>query len=122
MSAPERHRELANLLDVQPTSHVADLGCGRGDTLLEIAALLGPSGSLVGVDHRPSPPPAPLAGDPRLTLTGADLAEPLPFEAGTFDRVVCQNVLECLADPDALISEIWRALAPGTVGARPQRL
>lgn len=113
MFAPERHRELASLLDVQPTSHVVDLGCGRGVTLIEIAAGLGPEGSLVGVDSRQQPAPAALACDRRLSLVVADLAESLPFEEGRFDRVVCHNVLECLADPDAFVAEVWRILTPG---------
>ncbi|MCP9489250.1 MAG: methyltransferase domain-containing protein [Solirubrobacteraceae bacterium MAG38_C4-C5] len=84
MFAPERHRELAGLLDVQPTSHAVDLGCGRGATLIEIAARLGPEGLLVGADFRQQAAPDALAGDRRLGLVVADLAQPLPFEDGQF--------------------------------------
>lgn len=113
MFAPERHQELARLLDLQPRSNAVDLGCGPGHTLTEIAARLGSAGVLVGVDSRPKPPPDILLGDPRLSLIVADLDAPLPFPDGRFDRAVCHNVLECLASPDAFLTEVWRILAPG---------
>jgi SAM-dependent methyltransferase len=33
-----------------PGEHVVDIGCGTGDTLLEFAKVVGPSGSILGVD------------------------------------------------------------------------
>ena len=113
MFAAERHRRLAALLDVRPGSRVVDLGCGGGETLIEIARELGPEGALVGVDAQAQPAPDALAGDCRLTLLVADLAEPLPFEDRQFDRAVCHNVLECLADPEGFLAEVWRVLAVG---------
>ncbi len=112
MFAPERHRQLAGLLDVQPTSRVVDLGCGSGHTLTDIMARLEVPGVLVGVDARRQRAPDALVGDPRLRLIVADLDQPLPFAAGQFDRAVCHNVLECLAEPEAFLAEVWRVLAP----------
>ena len=34
----------------KPGEHVIDIGCGTGDTLLEFAKIVGPSGSVLGVD------------------------------------------------------------------------
>lgn len=34
----------------KPGEHVVDIGCGTGDTLLEFAKVVGPSGSVLGVD------------------------------------------------------------------------
>jgi SAM-dependent methyltransferase len=113
MFAPERHRELARLLDLQSGSHVVDLGYGPGLTLIEIAARLGPEGALVGVDSRPRPAPDVLVSDSRLSLIDADLDTRLPFPDRGFDRAICHNVLECLANPDAFLTEVWRVLAPG---------
>ncbi len=114
MFGPERHRRLAELLDVRSDGRVVDLGCGRGQTLAEIAARVGPGGSLVGVDARPQEEAPPLlAGDPRLRTVVADLAEPLPFGDGSFDRALCFNVLEVLPDPDALLVEAARVLEQG---------
>jgi SAM-dependent methyltransferase len=110
---PERHRRLAQLLDVRPDGRVVDLGCGRGHTLVQIAHRMGPGGSLVGVDARPQEAPPSLAGDPRLRMVVADLAEPLPFGDGSFDRAMCFNVLEVLPDPDAFLLEAARVLERG---------
>ena len=43
----------------------------------------------------------------------ADLKAPLPLADAAFDRVLCHNVLECLPDPGALVSEAVRVLRPG---------
>jgi SAM-dependent methyltransferase len=37
----------------------------------------------------------------------------LPFASASFDTVICQNVIECIADRDGLICEIHRILKPG---------
>ena len=42
-------------------------------------------------------------------------AEQLPFEAGTFDRIVCSEVLEHVPDPDVVLAEIARVLKPGGI-------
>jgi SAM-dependent methyltransferase len=36
----------------------------------------------------------------------------LPFRDGSFDAVVCQAVLEHVADPPRVVDEIWRVLKP----------
>lgn len=42
-----------------------------------------------------------------------DLSEPLPMRSGHFDTVIASDVLEHVARPDLLWSEIARVLAPG---------
>ena len=39
---------------IVPGAHVADLGCGPGGTLVAMAELVGPAGSVVGVDGDPA--------------------------------------------------------------------
>jgi SAM-dependent methyltransferase len=39
-------------------------------------------------------------------------AHSLPFEDETFDAVICQAVLEHVADPPRVVEEIWRVLVP----------
>lgn len=39
--------------------------------------------------------------------------EQLPFAAGAFDLVLCNHVLEHVADPDLALKELARCLAPG---------
>jgi len=43
-----------------------------------------------------------------------DLARPLPFAAGTFDEVLCQDVLEHV-DMVAVLGEVHRVTAPGAL-------
>jgi SAM-dependent methyltransferase len=42
-----------------------------------------------------------------------DLNSPLPFAAASFDAVLLADVLEHVAEPDALVGELGRVLAPG---------
>ena len=85
---------------------MVDLGCGTGATLAALANR-GSAARLVGVDlTQPQ-----LGGD--FEAVAADLDEALPFAADTFDAAVCQNVLECLRDPQAFINEVARVLKPG---------
>jgi SAM-dependent methyltransferase len=113
MFSPERHRQLAGLLDVGPASRVIDLGCGRGHTLVEVARNLGSAGSLTGVDVMEQALPDQLAGDPRVRQVMADLEGRLPFQDGAFNRAVSHNVLELLRYPEAFLEEAFRILAPG---------
>ena len=66
---------------------------------------------------------AVLAGEPSVNLVETDVAfgprttvicdgHALPFADGTFDAVVCQAVLEHVADPPQVVSEIHRVLRP----------
>jgi SAM-dependent methyltransferase len=55
--------------------------------------------------------PAPPAVPPSVVLRGDTLA--LPFPTGTFDRVICSEVLEHVTDPDAATAELVRVVKPG---------
>jgi SAM-dependent methyltransferase len=107
MFGPQRHDNLARALPVPTGGSVIDLGCGSGPTLAALAARLDPATRLVGVDlEQPQP------GDD-IEAVAADLNEALPFADESFDAAVCQNVLECLHDPEAFITEVARILKPG---------
>ena len=92
---------------------VLDLGCGVGHSL----DLLAPRES-VGVDREPSA----LAGQPRETVL-ADMRA-LPFKDGSFASIVCSHAVEHVPDPERLLAEAARVLAPdGTaVFTTPNRL
>lgn len=112
------HETLASLLDVEAGDHVLDLGCGRGASLGPLLKRAGADGKVIGFDR-----PVSSFGDVdvehaddirngRLILRAGDALN-LPFADGTFDRILCQNVVECVHDRPALVAEAKRVLAPG---------
>ena len=92
--------------------HLLDVGTGEGQLARRLAAADPPPELVVGVD----PSAGQLhnavaqAGGP-LFLQAA--GEALPFAAASFDGVVCCLVIEHADDPDAVLSELARVLAPG---------
>lgn len=94
---------------------VLDVGCGPGFYCLELSEIVGPSGSVVGVDS--SPAMLQLARTRCAARDNVQLVEgeatALPVEDGTFDGVVCVQVLEYVSDVDAAVAELHRAVRPG---------
>ena len=92
---------------------VLDVGCGGGYTC-EFLARRG--ACLSGLDRSG---PCIEAARSHAAASGLDIdyrvgmAEQLPFAAGSFDVVICVDVLEHVDRPDAVIAEIARVLAPG---------
>ncbi len=92
---------------------VLDVGCGGGYTC-EFLARRG--AQLTGIDRSA---PCIAAARSHANASGLSIdyhvgrAEELPFAAGSFDVVVCVDVLEHVDQPDAVIAGIARVLAPG---------
>jgi SAM-dependent methyltransferase len=104
----------ADSLAVTPTpGRVLDLGCGSGHA----AHLFSPRWSVgVDLDH------AALAGQKRAGVQ-SDIRR-LPFCAGAFSAVVCLHAVEHVPDPERVVAECSRVVAPGglVVMATPNRL
>lgn len=90
---------------------VLDAGCGVGYG----TALLANAGArdAVGVDLSASAIAAAVAGATGEFLEGD--VRSLPFDDGTFDLVVCFEVIEHLEGRDDAIAELARVLAPGGI-------
>jgi SAM-dependent methyltransferase len=86
---------------------VLDAGCGVGYGTSMLAEH-GPA-RLVGVDI--SADALARAPEDRLELVEADLRE-LPFEADSFDLVVCFEVIEHIEDHERVVDELRRVLRP----------
>lgn len=110
------HARVAALAGIGDGDRVLDLGCGRGDSLPHLLAKIGPAGELVAADRHSGSLAAIRDAYPdeiaarRLSVVDLDIAKTLPFSSASFDAVVCQNVVECAADREGLVREIYRIL------------
>lgn len=98
---------------------VLDVGCGTGDLALLAAGLVGPTGSVVGIDRDPAALTAARArtqapGHANVTFAEGDLAS-VGAEHGTFDAAIGRRVLMYQADAAAALRGLARALKPGGV-------
>jgi ubiquinone/menaquinone biosynthesis C-methylase UbiE len=113
---------------IQPGMRVLDLGCGSGDVSMLAAELVGPSGSVVGVDRDPGSvdraqqrADADGVGNVRFVVAdigGADetaIAEAAGagVEATPFDALVGRFILMHVTDPAAVLEKAARWVRPG---------
>jgi SAM-dependent methyltransferase len=101
---------------IRPCMRVLDLGCGAGDVAFVAAGLVGPDGSVVGVDRTPEALArarlrAEQRGLAQVQFVEGDLGEPAP--GGPFDAIVERLVLWTVPDPAALLRRQATVLRPG---------
>jgi SAM-dependent methyltransferase len=105
-------------LDLKPGLTVLDVGSGPGYTTMELAARVGTSGRVTGVDINAEFVEA-AAGRSREKGLNVRFVQsefpPLPFPDGAFDRVFCKNVLEYVDSASATIAEMARVATRGGV-------
>ncbi len=96
---------------------VLDLGCGAGTDSLVAAQMVGPKGSVTGIDMTPEMLTKARASAEQLGAEHVEFmeaeAERLPFADATFDVVISNGVIDLIPDKDAVFSEIYRVLRPG---------
>lgn len=112
----EVYEHVLSLLEAEGATSVADLGCGRGETLEMLAASMPQSARLVGLDFREDVlegARSAMGADPRFLFVQHDVNERLPFEDGELDRVLCVNTLEAIEAKDQFAREVHRVLKPG---------
>jgi SAM-dependent methyltransferase len=106
-------RATQQALAARPGERLLDVGCGSGDSTLELGAAVGPAGRVVGVDvsrplldvARARRPPA------HVTFVEGD-AQTLTF-AEPFDGVYSRFGVMFFADPVAAFANLRRALRRG---------
>jgi SAM-dependent methyltransferase len=94
---------------------VLDVGCGAGATSVALGHLVGPSGTVLGVDI--SGPlldlaRAAAAGLPHVSFTQADASQ-ADLPEGAFDLLFSRFGVMFFADPTAAFARVRRALRPG---------
>ncbi|MBT9384535.1 class I SAM-dependent methyltransferase [Pseudooceanicola sp. CBS1P-1] len=115
------HQPMADLLleaaRPAPGEQVLDIGCGAGQTVLMAAAMVGPSGRVLGLDIS-----APLLDLARHRIAGAALpgaevlladAQTWPGDGTTVDLVISRMGVMFFEDPVAAFANIRRRMRPG---------
>jgi SAM-dependent methyltransferase len=109
--------DLAERLRLSPGARALDVGCGTGDDVRTLAALVGPNGHVMGIDVSET-----MIGVARERSRGSSLpvqftvgdAFMLDFSDGTFDGCRCETVLMHLdGEPARAIAEMVRVTRAG---------
>jgi len=91
---------------------ILDLGCGTGIVARILRERLGGAANIVGVDASPSMIEEARSIEPELDWRVGN-AMALPFVDGSFDLVLCQEMLQFVPDRLAALREVQRVLSPG---------
>lgn len=97
---------------IQPGQSVLDVACGTGVLARAVAQRVGQKGSVVGVDPNEGMLAVARRKAPAIEWRNGH-AESLPFNANSFDAVVCQFGLMFFEDRRTAIQEMMRVLRPG---------
>lgn len=112
-----RNRWAVDLLDVQPTERVIEVGCGPGVAIFALAARAD-QGLVIGVDHSPvvlaqaARRNKTAIGTGRVCLVNAPV-ERLPMLTGPFDAALAVNTVGMWPDPPGRLADLGRLLRPG---------
>ena len=102
---------------LQRGEDVLDVGCGAGMDTLIAAQMVGPTGSVTGIDMTPEMIDKARSSIAAMGLENVTIvegsAEQLPFGDASFDVVISNGVIDLIPDKDAVFSEIIRVLKPG---------
>ena len=107
---------LLTVADLHPDERVLDVACGTGVIARRAAELVGPTGSVTGIDISPDMIDVAKATPGQ---TGAHIewhvadAGSLPLADAAYDVVLCQLGLMFMEDRLAALAEMRRVLAPG---------
>ena len=109
--------EAMDRIGIGAGQRVLDVGCGCGQTTLELARRVGAEGAVLGADiSRPmlegARARADATGIANARFEQAD-AQVHPFETGAFDLVFSRFGVMFFSDPVAAFANLLRALQPG---------
>jgi len=100
-----------------PGERVLDLGSGAGTDSLVAAQMVGPRGSVTGIDMTPEMLANARSAASEMGVANVEFVEgeveSLPFEDETFDVVISNGVIDLVPDKVTVFSEIHRVLGPG---------
>ena len=109
---PELRQAIASL-GLEPGTRVLDAGCGTGEALQWLNNIVGPQGSIVGIDLATAHVSAARATAPAgAVVLQADAIHP-PFVPGSFDLVWTVNTVNHLREPLSAVHGLLQLLRPG---------
>lgn len=103
---------IAEFAELGAGMSVLDVACGTGVLSLVAADIVGPTGSVVGLDMNPGMLEVAKRKSAHIDWHEAP-AEAIPFDDSTFDAVVSQFGLMFFQDKTLAIREMMRVLRPG---------
>ena len=119
--AARGHRPLTKwamgFMDIQPTDHVLDVGCGGG-MAIQLLAQIAIEGVVVGVDYSEGMVQQALrrnavaVRDGRVEIRHGNVAA-LPDDDESFDKVIGVETFYFWPNPVANLREVWRVIKPG---------
>jgi ubiquinone/menaquinone biosynthesis C-methylase UbiE len=108
--------DLVERAHLRPGERVLDVGCGTGAVARAAAPVVGPTGQVVGIDTSAERLAVarglPAVGGAAIEWRETD-ATAMPFADGSFDVVLCQQVLHLIPNRPAALGEMLRVLKPG---------
>lgn len=99
-------------LGVKAGDRVLDVGCGTGDDVAALAAIVQPTGTAVGIDASSAMIAEARRRAARAVLLVADVQR-LPFDDESFDRCRADRTLMHVADVDLALAEMVRVTGRG---------
>lgn len=103
-------RHTIKILEPRAGELILDAGCGTGRNL---SHLLSAASKPIGIDFSSGMSKVAHRSFPDVPIALADLERDLPFEAGTFDAVLCALIGEHLNEMSAVFREFHRVLKAG---------
>lgn len=103
-----RVKSVLRVLEAKADDRVLEVGCGAANVLAKVSCK-----ERHGLDLSKA-----MVARGKSALQNGDIimrgnAEDLPYEDGTFDRVLCTSVLTHVYRPDRVLNEAYRVLKPG---------
>jgi SAM-dependent methyltransferase len=103
--------------DLRPGERVLDLGSGGGIDVLLSARRVGPAGRAFGLDMTDEMLALARANAAKAGATNVEFLkgqiEAIPLPAGSIDVVISNCVINLSTDKPAVLTEVFRVLAPG---------
>lgn len=108
--------DLFKRVGIRPGMHCLDLGCGGGEVTFEIARMIGPEGSVIGIDSDEVTLDLGRAAAAEQGLTNVEfrVANVNDWqERDRYDFVFCRLLLQHLSRPVDLLRRMWAAVKVG---------